>query len=109
MPIAGGCLTNFACRPFDANGIRHDTYWRGDGPGVILLHEIPRLTPEVLGLAERISDAGYRVVVPSLFSTPGPSSNRAARVFQMARACISREFMALAANRSGHLTDWLRA
>src|SRR5205823_792216 len=73
------------------------------------MHEIPGLSPEVLGLAERVSEAGYRVVVPSLFGTPGQPPSRARKVFQLARACISREFKALAANESGRITDWLRA
>lgn len=109
MSIRKGHLGNFEHRPFTAVGITHDTYRRGNGPSVIVMHEIPGLTPEVLGLAELISDAGYHVVVPSLFGTPGKPSTKLSQGIQAVRVCISREFKALAADESGIVAGWLRA
>ena len=43
----------------------------GPGPGVVLLPEIPGMTPQVMGLANHLVDAGFTVAVPSLFGEPG--------------------------------------
>ena len=32
---------------FTAAGFTHDTYRRGTGPGVLVVHEIPGITPRV--------------------------------------------------------------
>ncbi|GAA1579995.1 MULTISPECIES: dienelactone hydrolase family protein [Streptomyces] len=94
---------------FSRNGTAHDVYERGVGPGVVLLPELPGITPEVLGLARHLADSGFTVAVPSLFGTPGaaPSAARAAAV--IGRACVSREFRALALNARRPLADWIRA
>ena len=53
------------------DGVTHATYRRGSGPGVIVIHEIPGITPEVATFAEEVVDAGFTVVMPSLFGTDG--------------------------------------
>jgi len=40
-------------------------------PPVLLLHELPGLTPECVSLAQRIADEGYAVYVPLLFGRVG--------------------------------------
>ena len=52
------------------SGVRHPTYRKGTGPGVIVIHEIPGLTPEVIGFGEELVEAGYTVVMPHLFGSP---------------------------------------
>src|SRR3984893_7803687 len=46
-------------------------FWRGTGPAVIIIHEIPGLNPLVVRFADRIADAGMTVYLPSLFRQPG--------------------------------------
>ena len=46
------------------------TYRKGTGPGVVVVHEIPGLTPAVIGFGEEVVAAGFTVVMPSLFGTP---------------------------------------
>lgn len=41
------------------------------GPPILLLHELPGLTPETFKLAERIAARGYTVYMPLLFGEPG--------------------------------------
>ncbi|HEX9177083.1 MAG TPA: dienelactone hydrolase, partial [Mycobacterium sp.] len=41
-------LTGWTAAPFTAEGITHDVYRKGEGPGVVLIPEIPGLTPQVL-------------------------------------------------------------
>jgi dienelactone hydrolase len=109
MPIAPGSLDNFRHRPFTHDGMEHDIYYLGEGPGVIILHELPGLTPEVLGLAEQIAAAGFHVAVPCLFGTPGKHAGSFNVLRNSFMICIRREFAALAANKPGTLLEWLRA
>ena len=46
-------------------------YRRGTGPGVIVIHEIPGITPKVAAFANDVVEAGFTVVMPSLVGTPG--------------------------------------
>ncbi|MEU2391793.1 dienelactone hydrolase family protein [Streptomyces sp. NPDC007369] len=94
---------------FSWRGITHDCFERGGGPGVVLMPELPGITPEVLGLAQHLVDSGFTVVVPSLFGTPGAPSVSAGSFAAVARACVSREFLAFATNARRPVTDWLRA
>lgn len=81
----------------------------GAGPAVIVMAEMPGIHPLVGAFARRVRDAGFTVWMPNMFGDPGApvSTFRGAGV--MARACISREFRAFAADRSSPVIDWLRA
>lgn len=78
---------------------------RGDGPGVVLMHELPGMTPECLRLARRVAAAGFDVHLPLLFGEVGDDA--AAR--NLLKLCVSREFALLAAHGPSPVTDWLRA
>ena len=54
---------------FSAAGLSHPTYRRGEGPGVIVIHEIPGITPLVTKFANEVVDRGFTVVMPSLVGT----------------------------------------
>ena len=45
---------------FTAAGFEHDTYRRGSGPGVVVIHEIPRITPTGIDFANDVVDRGLR-------------------------------------------------
>ncbi len=84
-------------------------YVAGHGPAVVVLSEMPGLSPDVLRFARWVRDAGFTVYLPSLFGRDGayPHAERGLAVLR--KACISAEFQALAANVTGPVTDWLRA
>lgn len=84
-------------------------YRKGTGPGVVIMHEIPGIIPEVTAFAERVVDAGFTVFLPYLFGTPGKKFSAGYLAASTIRACISREFALLAANESSPICDWLRA
>jgi dienelactone hydrolase len=99
---------------FDEFEFTHDdatrrVYRRGSGPGVVVMHEIPGITPQVARFARRVADEGFTVYLPHLFGTPNKPLSVPYLVGQMVRACISREFHVLAKNESSPITDWLRA
>jgi dienelactone hydrolase len=76
---------------------------------VIVMTEMPGISPHVARFSRWVRDAGFTVYMPSLFGSDGavPSAEEGAAVFQ--RACVSAEFRALAANTSSPVTQWLRA
>lgn len=103
------CLAGFASFAFGEPGASRIVYRRGSGPGVVVIHEVPGITPEVAGFARRVADAGFCVYLPCLFGSPGRPFSLPYVAGQMARACISREFTVLARRASSPITDWLRA
>jgi len=98
---------------FDLNtmifqGAARDVYRAGRGPAVIVMSEIPGITPAVACFAQRLVDAGYTVFMPLLFGEPMRPPERGYALRVILKACISREFRVLAANQSSPIVDWLR-
>jgi dienelactone hydrolase len=81
----------------------------GTGPAVVVVHEIPGITPEVADFGRRVAASGLTAVLPVLFGTPGKPLSHGYLVEQLALACIRREFTTFAIGRSSPVTDWLRA
>ena len=102
-------MEGFTREPFTAGGITHDIYRAGSGPAVVVIAEIPGITPLVVSFARRVMARGCTVVLPHLFGQPGraPSGAYAART--LAEVCISREFSGWALGRSSPVIAWLRA
>jgi dienelactone hydrolase len=94
---------------FTADGRTYPTYRRGTGPGVIVIAEIPGITPSVIAFADRVVAAGLTVVMPSLFGTPGKEPSTVHDLGVLAKVCVSNEFSALALNKTPPVAVWLRA
>ena len=94
---------------FTAAGFTRDTYRRGSGPGVIVVHEVPGITPKVTAFANDVVDAGFTVVMPSLVGTPGKEFSNGYAMSSLAKVCISKEFSALAMNKTSPIIAFLRA
>jgi dienelactone hydrolase len=90
-------------------GATHPTYRKGSGPGVIVIHEIPGLTPSVIGFGEEVVAAGFTVVMPSLFGTPEAPMNALNTAKSLGRVCVSREFTTLATGVTTPVAGWLRS
>jgi dienelactone hydrolase len=102
-------LTGWTGSPFTGAGITHDVYRKGEGPGVVLIPEIPGIHPNVLALGNYLVDNGFSVASPSLFGEPGRPVSVGYVVPTMARACVAREFMAFATNAQRPVARFLRA
>ena len=94
---------------FTSAGMTRDTYRRGSGPGIVLVHEIPGITPAVTRFANDLVDAGFTVVMPSLVGTPGKEFSNGYAMSSLAKVCISKEFSALAMNKTSPIIAFLRA
>ncbi len=96
--------------PIALDRLRHPCLERGDGPGVIVLHEFPGITPEVLAFSNHLVENGFTVVMPSFFGTPGDAPDASARPFAIGVSlCVSSEFHAFAFNKQRPVTTFLHA
>ncbi len=102
-------LEDFVRRNIVLDGVEKVVYVTGKGPGVIVMTEMPGISPHVARFARWVRDAGFAVYMPSLFGRDGAvvSAEEGAQVFR--RACVSAEFHALAVQKSSPVTTWLRA
>jgi dienelactone hydrolase len=110
-----GDLASYSRAPFAHRRVTHDVYRKGSGPAVIVLSEVPGITPELLGFADRLAAMGCSAVVPQLFGEPGRTARRKTGSLDFVHAlrtvgkiCISREFTMFAAGASSPIIDWLR-
>lgn len=99
---------------FERRSVHFDPWTRevlvsGQGRAVIVIHEIPGVTPEVARFARMVRDAGFRVYLPSLLGEPGRPNGRAYMLQSSLRACVAREFAIWAAHKTSPIVDWLRA
>jgi dienelactone hydrolase len=102
-------LDDFTARSITLDGVTKVVHVAGAGPAVIVMTEMPGISPHVARFSRWVRDAGFTVYMPSLFGRDGaiPTADEGKAIFQ--RACVSAEFRALAANVSSPVTQWLRA
>jgi dienelactone hydrolase len=101
-------LTGWTAEPFSAAGFTYDVYRKGEGPGVVLIPELPGIHPGVLALGNHLVDNGFTVAAPSLFGTPGAKAIRPGMVPVLLRGCVAREFAAFATNADRPVAHYLR-
>lgn len=102
-------LDGWARSEFTAADITHHTYRKGSGPGVIVIHEIPGITPKVAAFANEVVDRGFTVIMPDLVGTPGREPSQGYLLQSMAKICVAREFTTMAMNQTSPVIAWLRA
>ncbi len=94
---------------FTAATLTRDTYRKGTGPVVVVVHEIPGITPAVERFANEVVDRGFTVVMPDLVGTPGREVSGKYIASSMLKVCISKEFTNMALNKTSPIISWLRA
>jgi dienelactone hydrolase len=110
-----GELATFSREPFTHEGVTHEIYRKGTGPAVVVITEMPGISPMVLGFADRVVALGCTAVLPDLFGEAGrdPLASRVSgalySVSSISKACVSKEFSVFAAGRSSPVVTWLRA
>jgi dienelactone hydrolase len=102
-------LEDFDHRELTFLGNTKTVFVAGNGPAAIVMAEIPGIHPHVSRFARWVRDAGFTVWMPNLFGEPGRPLSIPHMLGVLARACISREFRAFAADRSSPVNHWLRA
>jgi dienelactone hydrolase len=91
-----------------ADGMTRPTYRKGTGPGVVVIHELPGITPAVIAFAEEVVASGFTVVMPHLFGRPETPSNAGTTASALIQVCSSAEFTKLATGVTAPMSTWLR-
>jgi dienelactone hydrolase len=109
-------LDRYERTTFTHDGKTRAVFRRGEGPAVIVIAEMPGISPKVIEFADRVVDIGCTAVMPHLFGRPGYDTDNAGvpallgyMVSSIVPACISREFATFGSGRTSPVVDWLRA
>ena len=86
----------------------YDVYVAGTGPAVVVLPEIPGITPEVADFGRRVVEAGFTVWIASLFGTPGKEFSEGYAMRTLVSQCVRKEFLAFARSKGAPVTNWMR-
>jgi dienelactone hydrolase len=107
--MARASLSDFSQYTFTHEGESYPVFRRGSGPAVVVMHEVPGITPAVADFARRVADAGFTAIMPQMFGDAGRGYDPVHIARGISRACIRREFSVLATRQSSPITHWLRA
>ncbi|CAA9362982.1 Dienelactone hydrolase [uncultured Leptolyngbya sp.] len=102
-------MQDFSMFKFSDGSAERPVYRKGEGPAVVLMHELPGMIPECVDLARRIAAASFTVYMPLLFGQPDEPLSIPKTVGYTAQLCISQEFYCFAKHQSSPITNWLRA
>lgn len=80
----------------------------GTGPAVVVMTELPGITPQVARFARWVRDAGFTVWMPSLFGRDGVAPTRELAGETLRSGCVRREFHAFANGEPSPMAGWLR-
>ena len=104
-----GALEGFTETAFTHDEVTRPVYRGGSGPGVVVVHEIPGITPLVADFGRRVIAAGFTVAMPSLVGEAGRPMTGGYVMKSFTKVCISHEFSSWALNRTSPVITWLRA
>lgn len=107
--LAPDTLADFERREISLLEATKPVYVSGDGPAVIVMAEMPGISPHVARFARWVRQAGFRVYMPSLFGRDGDVADAEQGVLVFRRACVSAEFRAFGGGAPSPVADWLRA
>src|SRR3954454_9098033 len=109
-------LEGFTTTSFTFDGKTRDVFRSGSGPAVMVIAEIPGITPKVIEFAKRVEALGCTIALPHLFGEPGrdPYKDGQARAVpyvlrSIVPACVSHDFHAMATGKTSPVIEWLRA
>ncbi len=102
-------LSDFTAETFSHAGKDRTVYVQGQGPAVVVMAEMPGITPRVADFSRLLVARGYTVFLPHLFGVPGEPPSSAAYARSLVPACVSKEFRAFALRTTPPAVDWLRA
>ncbi|MET4492164.1 dienelactone hydrolase family protein [Bradyrhizobium sp. LA7.1] len=101
-------LEDFEPRKITLDGTTKMVHVSGKGPAVIVIPEVPGISPHVARFARWVREAGFAVYVPSLYGRDGEPVDLEVGQAIFKRVCVSAEFRAFGAGGSAPVTKWLR-
>jgi dienelactone hydrolase len=107
--LADDALADFVAEDITLLGETRRVHVSGKGAAVIVMAEMPGISPHVARFARWVREAGFTVYMPSLFGRDGAVADAAESAAVFRKACVSAEFRALGGGQSSPVTLWLRA
>lgn len=101
-------LDDFTIEQMSFGGDTKRVYWSGTGPAVVVMTEMPGITPSVADFARRLVAEGFTVALPDLFGEAGREPTGAYIASSLVRGCVAREFVAFATNKTSPVVGWVR-
>ena len=102
-------LDDFERTTFTLEGATRTVFRLGTGPAVIVISELPGITPNVARFARMVAGIGCTAVMPHLFGDDGREPTLPYAAKGLFQACVSKEFATWALDRTSPVTVWLRA
>jgi dienelactone hydrolase len=111
-------MDQFEHDEFTHDGKTRTVFRLGAGPAVIVIAEMPGISPKVVEFAQRVAAIGCTAVLPHLFGEPGRDPDPRVRgkagalgymLSSIVPTCISRDFAAFATGKTSPVVSWLRA
>jgi len=99
---------DFTAEAFTHNNKTKTVYWKGTGPAVVIMTEMPGITPDVADFARRVVDAGYTVALPDLFGEAGKEVSGRYIGESIIKGCVSKEFVTFATGKTSPVVGWIR-
>jgi dienelactone hydrolase len=107
--VADDDLLDFERTSFTFEGKERAVFRKGTGPAVIIISEIPGITPGVANFARRVAARRLTAVMPHVFGVPGKAISTPYAMQSMGWGCVSKEFAVFVTGRTSPITVWLRA
>jgi dienelactone hydrolase len=101
-------LDDFSTFTFTHEGSTRTVFRKGQGPAVIVMAELPGITPKVAAFARRVVEQGCTVLLPDLFGEAGAEPSLPGFLRVVGPVCVSREFRAFALDATTPVSRWLR-
>lgn len=102
-------LSDFTRRVLPVGEADLTVHVAGSGPAVVVMPEMPGISPDVARFGRWVRDAGFTVYLPSLFGIDGayPTTELGEPIIR--RACVSKEFRAFAGGGTSPVVARLRS
>ena len=107
--MSGPDLPGWNQYEYTAADLTRTVYRKGEGTAVIVIHEIPGITPKVQAFAEKVVERGHTVFMPSLIGTPGKAPAVPYLMQSMLKVCVAKEFATWALRSTSPAIGFLRA
>ena len=88
--------TEFAPANGSYKGQKRDVYHLGEGPPIVILHELPGLSAATFSLADHMIRAGFSCYIPLMFGEVGVKNTMKNTI------CIRKEFDFFARHKFNH-------
>jgi dienelactone hydrolase len=106
--MSGPALPGWDQYEHTAAGLTRTVYRKGTGTAVVVIHEIPGITPKVQAFAEQVVARGHTVFMPSLVGTPGKEPGVGYVAQSFFKVCVAKEFTNWALDSTSPVIDYLR-